>query len=141
MRGNIYRVNCGNDFYVGSTVCRLNERFNKHIDNMRNNEKQSRFYNAMRCSEPSIELIEEIDVMTTDELRLREQYWIETLSPTLNTVRAYRTPELKKQQLRDCINRYKSKKVVCEGCQTQMRMGSLSRHKTICDGVVNGTNT
>ena len=106
--GVIYKIVIGEDCYVGSTTKNLIERQRQH--NIRLNNKCPYFlYNF--CREHKIEniileLIE--DEVEEEDLKIREQFYIDKLKPTLNAYRAIRTNEDYKQIKREDGIRYRA---------------------------------
>lgn len=101
--GKIYKViniNEPDKFYVGSTCNPLCKRMVLHRSACKKESDNRKFYISMR--EEGIEnfkiiLIENYPCDSKDELRAREQYYIEQLNPVFNMKSAYSTEEHKKQ--------------------------------------------
>tara|TARA_R110002126_G_scaffold279322_1_gene426197 strand:- start:2507 stop:3076 length:570 start_codon:yes stop_codon:yes gene_type:complete len=91
--GLIYKFVIGEECYVGSTK-NLIERQKKHNRNLRNENYNYLLYK--KCREYKIEkiileLIE--DEVEEEDLKIREQFYIDKLKPTLNSLRAFTTEE------------------------------------------------
>ena len=99
--GKIYKLSCSNesdDFYIGSTVQSLDCRQDGHKKDMERQPERRVYehFNRIGADAMCMELIEEFPCSNAEELRAREQYWIDTLKPSLNTARAARaTPKSK----------------------------------------------
>ena len=128
--GFIYKIEVGEELYVGSTkqkyLCRRQGQHNKILNNSK--YKDYNIYLYRFCREHNIEkiiceLIEEVD---NTELVLLEQEYITMLEPSLNTRRAYRTKEEHLEQMR-LINKIKSK---CPICNKLMLKNYINRHIT-----------
>lgn len=76
--------NLTNDTYIGKTTKTLNERFNKHCQNAKNNS-QTYFHRAIRKygkKSFSLKVLENLE--PTDNIDEREIFWISKLKPTYN---------------------------------------------------------
>lgn len=148
MRGKIYKLVSGDDFYVGSTtdMC-LSRRLGKHRDMGHKQRSKSLLYSRIFEKGKhtfTIELIEELEVNDKIELWRREDHWIETLKPNLNKnkvvgdILTYR-----KEYYRANIERYKRRweekdkteynehrreKVVCPHCSKMLNKTYLPVH-------------
>ena len=89
--------------YVGSsTYYRLCERMNVHRhhakdESGRRNSKLYLFMREIGISHFKIELIEKYECKTSQELKEREQHWIDELKPELNMFRAIENPNYEKE--------------------------------------------
>ena len=115
--GKIYRiVSKTGKQYVGSTTETLSQRLARHRGYTRDktNHGISSVQILMEDPQAKIILIENFPCQNNDELRAREQYWIENIEGgCVNKVRAHITPEIEKERLkkyveenRDKINEY-----------------------------------
>jgi hypothetical protein len=101
--GKIYKLVCKDEhYYIGSTIKTLQERFNSHKYCINNNiqYKNYKHFNTVPLEEISIELIENYPCNSKNELREREDYYIQlSLSDKfcLNTYRALQTDDEKKE--------------------------------------------
>ncbi len=85
-------------FYIGSTFD-MEHRKIKH----KSESKTSEYKNYVICRENGgfnnfvFEILEEYECNDKIERCIREQHWIDTLHPSMNTLRAYSTEEQKKE--------------------------------------------
>ena len=92
--GKIYEINSNNTdmVYVGSCIITLKHRLLIH----KNDKKCSSKY-ILECGDYNINLIEEYSCNNKDELRIREQYWIDKYKRegknVVNEQNAYRSKE------------------------------------------------
>ena len=89
----IYKLSFGvsDHFYIGSTTQDLSKRLSKHRTRYINHKTD--LFNVIMDSnleDWKIELIENYSCDNKNELRKREQYFIDLLKPTMNTVKAYK---------------------------------------------------
>ena len=91
----IYKICCDNQMYIGHTT-NLYGRIKRHQYLLKNN-LNSKLYNHIKGKFWFLEIIEMFPCKNLQEANEREEYWIKKLSPTLNTNRAYRTPEIIKK--------------------------------------------
>jgi hypothetical protein len=95
--GKIYKIFCDiegeDDIYVGSTVRELEVRLDHHFKDAEiNTSTQHKFYNHMMrlgLEHFHIMLVEDYPCENDLVLRMREQYWMDELKPSLNTKRAF----------------------------------------------------
>ena len=95
--GYIYKIDCGDEFYIGSTK-NMNQRLIEHRRDAK--RKPYKLYNKIRENNIIIKmdiLKEYPDVDDKRELGKLEQEFIDNLKPTLNSYKAYRTDEQKKE--------------------------------------------
>ena len=88
-KGKVYKIqNLKNDeIYVGSTCTPLCTRMAQHRVSSKLLKNQSKFYNTMRklgAREFEIILLENYPCKDKDELRAKEDEYIQKLKPTLN---------------------------------------------------------
>jgi hypothetical protein len=77
MIGRVYKLKCGDKFYIGSTVCTLNERFRGHKkDAKRRPYKCYKYFNEQGWDNVIIELLEEGEFEDIKALRRREGEYI-----------------------------------------------------------------
>ena len=106
--GLIYKFVIGDNCYIGSTK-NLIERQKKHNLNLNSDNYNNLLYNF--CREHKIEnIILELveDEVEEEDLKIREQFYIDKLKPTLNANRAIRTIEDTKQIIREEGIRYRA---------------------------------
>ena len=157
--GFIYKIEVGEECYIGSTknkyLCNRQRQHNYDL-------KKSNSYLYEFCREHKIEkiiceLLEEVD---NENIRIKEQEYIELLNPSLNVKRAFQTKEERKEQIRlkdkkyreknkDKINEKKKeyyennkkiclekmkennkKKIKCDLCGSIVSKGSLKKHQS-----------
>ena len=110
MEAKIYKINIGDEIYIGSTTERLLcNRQSKHNYNLRKKPHIQKLY--QKCIDAGIEKIKciwvaDVKCNSIDELRKIEQDYINKYNPTLNMLKAYRTNEELKQEANDNQNRY-----------------------------------
>ena len=141
MVGGVYKIKEVD--YIGSCKC-FKERVRTHnicLNNPSKKEYNTDKYNFIRENNITIELIilEECDDnLTTQELKIREQHYIDLLNPSLNKCRAYRTNEQRlEDSLKRSTDRYKNKKdtinaenkipIKCE-CGEWISKRNMTRH-------------
>lgn len=100
----IYKIvnSKSNSIYIGSTTQSLARRMSVHRAFARHEykcgcKKLARHMQKYGVQNFRIVLIETYPCKNKDELRAREEYWIEKLKPELNIVSAYLTKEKKKE--------------------------------------------
>ena len=90
-----------NDTYIGSTINNVNIRFNRHkIDSYKSNAKIH-----IKMKEQGVEhwwykTLEELKDIDIDELRIKEQEYIDKLKPSLNIMKSY-NKKTRMKSLRD----------------------------------------
>jgi hypothetical protein len=97
-----------NEFYIGSTKQKLAYRMAGHRCSVKLG-KTSTIYNWMRTKgvdDFKYVLIASCMVTCREEQLQFEQQWIDTLKPTLNSNRAYRTEEEEKKQRRKAMEKF-----------------------------------
>ena len=128
------------EVYIGSCVD-LKKRIDVHKSNC--NNKNSKKYNYK-----VYQFIREnggfdnwkfiwLEMFKTDDtifLRQLEQNYINTFPEELllNGIRAYRTEEDRREQLRQSSKKYKQQKVPCPKCFKSMNKSSIPRHLKSC---------
>jgi len=94
--GKIYKIvseNCDN-IYIGSTAeSRLCRRLQKHLSNYRdylkgNSKRYYKSYDIFNQGNYKIVLIENYPCKNKDELRMREQYWLDNIHNKVNQNKA-----------------------------------------------------
>jgi len=135
MRGRIYKITCNatGKCYVGSTTRTLKQRLAVHLCT---NNCSSR--EVLANNDFKIELIEEIECETRDELRIRERYWYDQIE-CVNCYLPIITVEEKRDQHRKCNQKYhdthrdtvnakRQERIICE-CGTELARTNLSSHR------------
>jgi len=131
--GKIYKLvnNADNEIYIGSTCLPLHKRFYKHKSDgtKQPDRKVYKHLVGIGWDEVKIILIESFPCENKMELEKRERYYIDQLSPSLNTTLRPRVTEeerkkgqLKRDQKRNDIEH------LCEICQISVKISNKSRH-------------
>tara|TARA_R110002049_G_scaffold163551_2_gene329534 strand:- start:59 stop:523 length:465 start_codon:yes stop_codon:yes gene_type:complete len=139
MSGVIYKIVTGNELYVGSTMDLHRRRIDhkKHINNKNHPKYGIKLYKTIRDNggEWELTIYEENLSMTKEELRIREEEVRLLLGATLNSKRAYRTEEQRKQAAKETelkhreVNRIKKGiPMECE-CGCSVRRNDIARHR------------
>ena len=132
MSGVIYKITSGDECYVGSTND-YDRRWESHRDTIWyeiGKHYNAKLYKTIRANDGDWEMsiYEENLSITTEELRIREEEVRLLLGATLNSKRAYRTREQKREQLLNADAR-KGVKITCE-CGSIVTRGCIIRHRT-----------
>ena len=134
--GFIYKIEVGEECYIGSTTTSLKHRISSHNTAIKK-KCNSPLYKF--CREHNIEkiicqeLVEFTDDITDDAVRLIEQEYINKFNPTLNGQRAYRTEDELREQKKNQAkkdNAISNKiRINCPICDKNMLRTSLNNHK------------
>lgn len=164
----IYKLCCKNtdikDEYVGSTTNKRSRKSNHKLNCSDQNRKDYnlRVYQFIRenggWENWQFIILEKCEVSNVVELRLRERHFIELLRPTLNKLIPTRTQKEYDYVNREKIKEYRSKyyeenkseiirkncerqkkRILCESCNIEIAMSSLSHHKK-SEGHINNLN-
>ena len=144
--GKIYKIidNTNGNFYVGSTnYVKLCSRLGKHRGYLKEymNGSSQTYYASMEIlinENYKILLLEPYPCKNRDELRMREQEWMDKLrcDKMVNKYNAYASKEdhiLYKQLWhevnKDRVNARKAEKVECPNCKSIVNRGDIARHK------------
>ena len=126
--GFIYKIEIGEDFYIGSTKNNyLSQRQSYHNYSLNNPHRKNyncplyRFCREKKVKKIICELIEEVE---DSELKIIEQEYMDMLEPSLNTYRAFQT---KKQRLEQ-QKKQNEKKGNCPICNKEMRKNNINKH-------------
>jgi len=126
--GKIYKLvnNTDKDIYVGSTCELLSKRLYGHkmCAKSKTQTKVYKHLNEIGWDNVEIILIESFPCANKMELVKRERYWVDQLSPSLNTFRPSVTPEEEKEQEK----LYRSQDYTCDLCQTTCKVSVKQRH-------------
>lgn len=96
-KGYVYRLSCGDDFYIGSTLRNLKKRLQDHKEKYKHgNCKLYQFIRKVGFENMEIEVLEEVKYIDKLDVRKRERYYYDLLKPTLNEIAPYLSPEEKK---------------------------------------------
>jgi len=109
----VYSIQCLDEnikeFYIGST-----DNFKKRVKSHKkdyNNGRECKVYKFIRenggISNWEINYIQKFKLLTNDELRQYEQWYMDTYKPELNSYRAYRTQEQKIEQKKKLHKKYR----------------------------------
>ena len=151
--GKIYKLvnDVDSKVYIGSTCLPLSKRKSSHKDNARRypNRHVYAHLNSVGWENVRIVLIESVNAETKDQLLMREQHYIDLLSPSLNKLAAFvaECPHniKNKEQCKLCggsqiceHNREKQQCIKCNGdkyycyecCQVFCGKHVLDRHLT-----------
>lgn len=151
--GKIYKIISVNTdkVYIGSSAQKyLSKRMGTH------NEKYTKYKNGtyhyvssfdiIEKGQAKIVLLESFPCNSVDELRAREQYWIENTPNCVNKFKAYRTEEEAKEYDRECARKsrlkYKDDKeyhdnirtkrreqiILCPNCNIETNKDHYARH-------------
>jgi hypothetical protein len=150
--GRIYKIVSPNThkIYVGSTFETLAQRFRHHTYEWRNGIACT-VKEVLDAGDFKIELLEEVEVESKAELRIKEQEWVEKLSNIIvNKNKAFSTLEQTKQKRNDNNKeRYKTDPEYREKQISYMRkyhsthreqLCAISRIKEFCEVCKNYTN-
>jgi hypothetical protein len=100
MKGIIYIISNGLQNYIGSTTKNKNERLAEHIIQSKQSKNLSSKIIINSGREYDIKILEEIEFNLIDDLKKKEQYYLNLL-PNINYRKAYESNEktrLRKQQ-------------------------------------------
>ena len=126
--GKIYKLvnNTDKDIYVGSTCELLSKRLYGHkmCAKSKTQTKVYKHLNEIGWDNVEIILIESFPCANKMELVKRERYWVDQLSPSLNTVRPYVTPAEEKEHEKW----YRAQKYVCDICKITCTLHNKSVH-------------
>ena len=108
--GKVYKLSNDNcdKIYIGSTHCKYASiRLAHHRQNFRNGWKE--YYGLFDGGDPQMEILETIDLEGREEawkLRELEQKYVDQHDNCINIRRCYLTPEDKKRNKNEAINKY-----------------------------------
>jgi hypothetical protein len=100
--GTIYKIQSGNRVYFGSTTQTLKKRITNHKCDAK---KGRTACELVLEDDHTVEVIELFEYVNVEDLRKREDHYIEN-NECINKQRAYRTEEQKKEQLKKCRKKY-----------------------------------
>lgn len=109
--GRIYRIvspSLPDKVYIGSCSHKwLSQRWANHLCDYRHNRNYTSAWELLDMGDAKLELIENFPCNTKDELRDRENYWMDTIPNVINKRRAKTThEELKERQRMRQYERY-----------------------------------
>ena len=130
--GFIYKIEIGEDLYIGSTkqkyLCQRQSRHNHDLNNPHSKDYNSPLYKF--CREHNVEKIicELLETVKDSELRIIEQEYIKMLEPSLNTKKSYITEKERLEQKKECNKKHNKKKSNCPICNKEMLKNHINRH-------------
>lgn len=151
-KGKIYRLisEQTDECYVGSTIQTLAQRMTVHRYDFKKKKGNKQSFKVLCYDDVKIILLENYACRNSEELRMREQYWIEKLSSTTNVKRAYSTRETKladnknyyqqnKERILEAkkiyakthqaeIRKRQSQRIVCDSCNISILKYWMPRH-------------
>lgn len=130
--GRVYAIICYDTgaIYVGSTQTTLDKRIKAHVKKYnevnRTGTYKTKSYDIINRGQYDIMLLEEVAIETDEELRIREQRYLNKHKcfNLLNKYEAYLTPEEYKIKFSDS----REKPIICE-CGIQTTGKHISRHR------------
>jgi hypothetical protein len=144
-QARIYKITCNlptiNEIYIGSTAD-YEKRCKSHwsdCENINSPNYRYRVYNYIRNNGGfgnfTINVIEHYPCANKTEMRIREQYYINTLKPTLNERRAYINDEDYKQYQNQYsknnntkLKEYANKVTQCSNCDKTYNRSGKTKH-------------
>ncbi len=103
MIGTVYKIEVGEDIYIGSTISKLYIRQREHNNCLKRYVRKSKLYEECRKNN-IIKIIsiplQQIEIENIEEIRLLEQEYMDKLQPSLNHNSSYTglTPQEYKKQ-------------------------------------------
>lgn len=151
-RSKIYMIFCEDEgvdeFYIGSSA-NLKDRIKKHkfaCDDINCNNYNLKLYVYIRENfgfyNFTVKTLERYPCKNNLQLRQREQKWIDELKPTLNSLRAYLSPELRiiekskidkvyKLKNKSILNEKANEVINCDHCdKTYTKRNKATHQKT-----------
>ena len=130
--GFIYRIVVGGEIYIGSTKIKyLSQRQSHHNFRLNNpNDIGYNYFLYKLCREHNVKKIicELIEIVDNENIKIKEQEYMDLLKPTLNHYRAFQTEEQKIEQKKEHKKEYNKIKANCPICNTEMLRGSIKKH-------------
>ena len=135
----IYKIvdNTNNNVYIGSTCCSLKKRLSVHKSNYKRFLKglcnNVRSFNILKNNDYKIELLEDCEIKTKEELLARERFFIENNDCLNNNIPGRTDKEYKQYQKeyyndnKDKINIKKNEKFECD-CEGRYTYAHKSTH-------------
>jgi group I intron endonuclease len=157
-KGKIYKIvnDINDDIYLGSTVKQLSNRMGGHRSKAKQFPERKIYItmNEIGIAHFKIILVESYKCETKDELRAREDYYINLLKPALNMIMAFRTEDqlkeykqgyqqdyqemnkdilieqrkLYRKEHKESIQLQRTVCVMCEVCNIEINKAHKSRH-------------
>jgi len=109
MIGRVYKIEIGENIYIGSTKQKLKERQLQHNNRLQQNIRKNKLYE--KCRENNItEIIciplEDKEIENELEIKILEQEYIEKLNPSLNHNASHRPEEYSKEFKKEYSKEY-----------------------------------
>lgn len=148
-RGKIYKLVCNHcgEFYVGSTTePYLSRRLSSHKSVAKKNGSVKLYAHFIQFGwdQASITLLESFACDNNDELRAKEELWLQQLQPSLNAKKAFATIDDRKEWIKsyiqlperkDSLQQYynrviETKQYYCQACNyTALNLSHLKMHQ------------
>lgn len=138
MKGYIYKIEIGNDLYVGSTNDkRLCDRQAKHNYKMKQYPNRLLYKKHYENNLDKVKciLVKVVEFENLEELRILEQEYIIKLNATLNSQKAFQSKlsrlEYKKKwnnENKEHLETLYKQKIECPKCKSIVNKYSLNRH-------------
>ena len=139
MKGYIYKIEVGNDLYIGSTIDkRLCDRQAKHNYKMKQYPNRLLYKKHYENNLDKVKciLVKVIEFENLQELKILEQEYIIKLNSTLNSQKAFQSKldrkEYKKKWDEDNKKQLQTlykQKIQCPNCKSIVNKYSLNRHQ------------
>ena len=130
--GFIYKIVVAGEIYIGSTIKKyLCDRQSNHNQSLRNpNNKDYNIFLYKFCREHNVEKIicQLIETVDNENIKIKEQSYMDLLNPTLNSQRAFQTEEQRLEQKKECDKKYNNIKSNCPICNKEMFKNNINRH-------------
>tara|TARA_R100001463_G_C3396711_1_gene207547 strand:- start:18 stop:428 length:411 start_codon:yes stop_codon:yes gene_type:complete len=128
--GFIYKIEVGEECYIGSTKNIL-QRQTTHNQGL--NNPNSKDYNIplyKYCREHNIKKIicKKVEEVEDNNIKIKEQEYINNLKPILNSNRVYQTQEEKEEQKKILNKKHNNIKSNCPICNKEMLRQNIKRH-------------
>ena len=128
--GFIYKIEVGEECYIGSTK-NINMRQSSH--NQALNKPNHKDYNIpfyRFCREHNVKKIicEKVEQVEDNNIKIKEQEYINNLKPILNSNRVYQTEEERQEQKKMLNKKHNSRKSNCPICNKEMLKHNIKRH-------------
>lgn len=130
--GIIYKIEIAGEIYIGSTkrklLCQRQCDHNQCLNNPNNkgyNESLYKFCRTHNISKIICELLEKVD---NENIRIKEQEYMNMLEPSLNRQRAFQTEEQKIEQKKECNKKHNKIKANCPICDKLLLKNYIKQH-------------
>jgi group I intron endonuclease len=136
-KSKIYKIinDVNDEIYVGSTIRSLCRRMESHRrdhtdEKRRPNSKLFKLMREIGTKQFKIILIENYACQNKEELRAREQYYIDLLKPSLNVYHAVLDVEARKEKHKVYRKKYTEQKIICDCGSIYSRRNKADHYKT-----------